>query len=92
MDIINRLTEKIDNYGTENSEWGTSTDVHAMLWQDINDLRNMTSDNKANAMREWRYKDDFECTEIEHVNGRKMFYLMNWEHSFALTLLFMHYH
>lgn len=90
MDIVNRLTEKIDNYA--NIEWGTPLDVHAMLWPDINDLRNMTSDNRANAIREWRYKNAFECTEQTHLNGNKPFELMSWEHSFAMMLLFMHYH
>ena len=64
MDIINRLTEKIDNY--ENSEWGTSADVHAMLWPDVRNLRNLNPDNRANAMRDWVYKDTFECTEQAH--------------------------
>ena len=90
MDIINRLTEKIDNY--ENSEWGTSADVHAMLWPDVRNLRNLNPDNRANAMRDWVYKDTFECTEQAHLNGNKMFELMSWEHSFVVAILFMHYH
>ena len=90
MDIINRLTEKIDNY--ENSEWGTSLDVHAMLWPDVRNLRNLNPDNRANAMRDWVYKDTFECTEQSHLNGNKMFELMSWEHSFVVAILFMHYH
>ena len=90
MDIINRLTEKIDNY--ENSEWGTSADVHAMLWPDVRNLRNLNPDNRANAMRDWVYKDAFECTEESHLNGNKTFELMPWEHSFVVAILFMHYH
>jgi hypothetical protein len=88
MDIINRLTEKIDNYA--NNDWGTSTDVHAALWQDIDNLRN--NREKANLMLDWKYKSDFEYTEKTHLNEKKMFELMSWEHSFAVTLLFAYYH
>ena len=90
MDIINRLTEKIDNYA--NIEWGTSLDVHAMLWPDVNELLNMTHDNRASAMHGWQYKDTFECTEKAHLNGNKTFELMSWEHSFVVAILFMHFH
>ena len=90
MDVINRLTEKINNYGG-NTPW-VSTEIHETLWDDLNDLRNFTPDNKENVMREWIYKDAFECTEKTHLNEHKVFELMPWEQSFCVAILFMHYH
>jgi hypothetical protein len=90
MDVINRLTEKINNYGG-NTPW-VSTEIHETLWDDLNDLRNFTPDNKENVMREWKYKDAFECTETCHLNEQKLFELMPWEQSFCVAILFMYYH
>ena len=89
MDIINRLTYKIDQYGT-GIEWGTGEDVGANLWSDLDNLRN--SSNRNNLISNWKYRDVFEDTEKSHENGKKMFNLMNWENSFAVAMLFMIYH
>jgi len=91
MDLINRLTEKIDNYGSINVRW-VSTEIHHTLWEDLNDLRNFKPENKENAMRDWKYKEVFEANEIAHLNEKKVFIRMSWEESFCLGMLFMHYH
>ena len=92
MDVINRLTEKIDNYADGGGNIWVGTAIHETLWDDLNDLRNFIPVNKANVMREWKYKRAFECTESSHLNENKTFELMNWEQSFCVTMLFMHYH
>ena len=89
MDIINRLTYKIDQYGT-GIEWGTAEDVRANLWHDLDNLRNCN--NKNNVISDWKYKDAIETTEQWHLNGNKTFNLMSWESSFAVGVLFAIYH
>jgi len=89
MDIINRLTYKIDCYGT-GIEWGTVEDVKANLWNDLDNLRN--SSNKNNLIHDWKYKDVFETTEECHSHGKKSFYNLSLENSFALAMLFAIYH
>lgn len=89
MDLINRLTEKIDNYGGENAQW-IGTHIHENLWADLDILRN--NKDKENLMADWKYKDAFESTVHSHLNNAKIFELMSWEQSFAVSILFMHYH
>lgn len=89
MDIINRLTNKIDQYGT-GIEWGTCADVNTNLWNDLDNLRN--NNNRNNLLENWKYKTAFEFTEHCHSNGYKSFYNMSWEDSFALAILFAVYH
>jgi hypothetical protein len=90
MDCINRLTEKLDIYegihwrnlyeslGTRNA----TEEVHANLWNDLANLRNLKPEQKANVMRDWKYKSDFEETELRHLDGKKEF-LCSLEESFA---------
>ena len=75
MDIINRLTYKIEQYGT-GIEWGTGEDVGTDLWSDLDNLRN--SRNKNNLISDWKYKNAFECIEKWHLNGKKAFDKMNY--------------
>ena len=89
MDLINRLTEKIDSYASENVKW-IGTNIHANMWSDLDNLRNHR--DKENLMMEWKYKDAFESTVNSHLNENKIFELMSWEQSFAVSILFMHYH
>ena len=90
METINRLTDKIDNYA--NVPWGTDDDVHATLWDDLDNLHNLRNDQKENVMRDWKYKDAYECTVKAHENGKKTFELLKWQNSFCLAILFMYYH
>lgn len=89
MEVINRLTENIDNYGDKS--W-IATEIHETLWDDLNDLRNFKPEHKENVMRDWIYKDAFDCTEKTHLNEKKIFEKMTWEESFCVAILFMHYH
>jgi hypothetical protein len=89
-DIINRLTEKIDNYAY--AEWGTLDDVHAVLWDDLDALRNLPETERDKLLKDWKYKDAYECTEKAHENEGKTFQLSNWQHSYCLAILFMNYH
>jgi hypothetical protein len=89
MESINRLTNKIDQYGT-GIEWGTPEDVKTNLWQDLDNIRN--NNNLNNLLIDWKYKDAFETTLQWHENGRKIFNLMDWESSFAVGMLFAIYH
>ena len=89
MDIINRLTYKIDQYRT-GIEWGTEQDVGVNLWNELDNLLN--SSNKNNIISNWKYKKEFECVENWHMNGKQLFNLMSWENSFALAILFTVYH
>ena len=89
MEFINRLTYKIDNYGT-GIDWGTTEDVKANLWRDLDNLRN--NNNKNNLISDWKYKGNFETIERWHANGNKIFNLMSWESSFAVAILFSVYH
>jgi hypothetical protein len=89
MDIIHRLTYKIDQYGT-GIEWGSGEDVGANLWRDLDNLRN--NNNRNNLISNWKYKNEFECIEEWHLNGRKAFDKMSWENSFAVAMLFTIYH
>jgi hypothetical protein len=89
MDLINRLSNKIDQYGYGN-EWGSGLDVKDNLWTDLDNLRN--SNIKNNLINDWKYKTDLQTTEIMHMNGKKTFNSMNWESSFVLTLLCCIYH
>ena len=87
-DTINRLTEKLNNYG--GAEWGTDDDVYNTIWADINDLRQ--NNNKEALTSEWKYKTDLEVVENSHNDGNKIFENYTWEHSFAVSLLFSIYH
>ena len=89
MDIINRLTYKIEQYGT-GIEWGSGEDVGANLWREIDNLRN--NRNKHNLISDWKYKKEFECIEKLHLNSKKTFNEMSWENSFAVAMLFAVYH
>ena len=91
MDIINRLTEKIDSYA-DNNHWGTGADVHTNLWADLAELRNFKPNRRANMIRDWKYKTEFESTEQDHVNGQRIFQLLPWEQSYVVALLFARYH
>ena len=95
MDCINRLTEKLDNYegihwrnlyeslGTRNA----TEEVHANLWNDLANLRNLKPEQKSNVMRDWKYKSDFEMTERDHLDGKQEFLLCSWEESFAKLMV-----
>ena len=89
MDIITRLTNKLDQYGT-GIEWGSCEDVGANLWHDLDNLRN--NNNRNNLLSNWKYKTQFEFTEICHANGYRSFYNLSPAHSFALTMLCAIYH
>jgi hypothetical protein len=89
MDIITRVTNKIDQYGT-GIEWGTEQDVGVNLWNDLDNILNHS--NKNNIISNWKYKNEFECAENWHMNGKQLFKLMSWENSFALAILFTVYH
>lgn len=89
MDLINRLTYKIEQYGT-GIEWGTGEDVGVNLWRDLDNLRN--NRNKNNLISDWKYKNEFDCIEQWHQNGKKAFHKMSWENSFAVAMLFAIYH
>jgi hypothetical protein len=89
-DIINRLTEKINNYAY--AEWGNDDDVHAVLWDDLNELRNLPSMERDKLLRDWKYKDAYDCTVKAHENEGKTFELLKWQNSFCLAILFMYYH
>ena len=88
MDTINRLTDLLDNYG--GTDWGTSDDVYNTLWQDINDLRQ--NNNKEVILSEWKYKTDYEFAENSHTDEQQLFKNLEWEHSFALSILYAIYH
>ena len=89
-DIINRLTEKINNYA--HAEWGNDDDVHAVLWDDLNELRNLPNMERDKLLKDWKYKDAYDCTEKAHENEEKTFELLKWQNSFCLAILFMYYH
>jgi hypothetical protein len=88
MDTLNHITNKIDYYANV-TNWGTD-EIRENLWDDINNLRN--HHDKNNLIENWKYKTAFETTEIEHMNGCKLFNLLSWETSFTLALLFSVYH
>jgi hypothetical protein len=89
-DIINRLTEKINNYAY--AEWGNDDDVHAVLWDDLNELRNLPNMERDKLLKDWKYKDAYDCTVKAHENEGKTFELLKWQNSFCLAILFMYYH
>ena len=89
MDTIQRLTNKLEYYGT-GIDWGTAEDVKVNLWPDLDNLRNYN--NRNNLISDWRYKDLFEFADNAHANGRKIFGLMTWEASYAVALLMAIYH
>ena len=51
-DIINRLTEKINNYAY--AEWGNDDNVHAVLWDDLNELRNLPNTERDKLLKDWK--------------------------------------
>lgn len=90
MDMMQRLTEKIDRYAVE--PWGTTEDIHNNLWQEVGDLLNFKENRRENMLRDWKYKSEFETAMQRHENGMQIFRLLTWEHSFVLTLLYAYYH
>ncbi len=87
---MDRLTNLLNAYA--DIPWGTAADVHATLWPELDNVRNYDARQRENMMRDWKYKTDFDYAMAQHANGQKMFEKLNWEHSFALTILFAHYH
>jgi hypothetical protein len=68
MNTINRITNKLDYYGT-GIEWGTTEDVKVNLWTDLDNLRNYN--NRNNLINNWKYKDVFENAKFFHAASLK---------------------
>jgi hypothetical protein len=86
-DNLKNLTMVIDNINDENNI--TDEFLHEKIWDSMNMLRN--DPNKDELISEWKYREDFICTENRHLNGEK-FFLTHWEKSYVMYFYMCIYH
>ena len=89
-DVLNRLTENIRAFGQPEADWKDDVYIHSILGADLAELRNYSETPEL--IKNWQYKENYEYTVAAHENEEKVFKLMEWDHSFAVTMLFAEYH
>jgi predicted DNA-binding protein YlxM (UPF0122 family) len=87
---LQELTALVDSANFTDEFQETTDGIYDMLGPGLNMLREYY--NKDNLIKNWKYKSDFQVTEREHLNGEKVFQLLNWESSFAVYFWMCIYH
>ena len=88
---LSELSAKINHFAGR--DWGTTTDVHTILWPSIAEVRKQValSSEEVDILEGWEFKSEFVFAENSHLNGQQLFTKISWEESFALSILFAYY-
>ena len=88
---LSELSAKINQFAGK--DWGTTTDVHTILWPSIAALRKQValSSEEVDILEGWEFKSEFVFAENSHLNEQQLFTKISWEESFALSILFAYY-
>ena len=88
---LSELSAKINHFAGK--DWGTTTDVHAILWPCISEVRKQValSSEEVDILEGWEFQSEFVFAENSHLNGQQLFTKLSWEESFALSILFAYY-
>lgn len=88
---LSELSAKINHFAGR--DWGTTTDVHMILWPSIAEVRKQValSSEEVDILEGWEFKSEFVFAENSHLNGQQLFTKISWEESFALSILFAYY-
>jgi hypothetical protein len=88
---LSELSAKINHFAGR--DWGNTTDVHAILWPCISEVRKQValSSEEVDILEGWEFKSEFEFAENSHLNEKQLFTKISWEESFALSILFAYY-
>ena len=88
---LSELSAKITHFAGR--DWGTTTDVHTILWPSIAEVRKQValSSEEVDILEGWEFKSEFVFAENSHLNGQQLFTKISWEESFALSILFAYY-
>ena len=88
---LSELSAKINHFAGK--DWGTTTDVHAILWPFISEVRKQValSSEEVDILEGWEFQSEFVFAENSHLNGQQLFTKLSWEESFALSILFAYY-
>ena len=88
---LSELSAKINHFAGK--DWGTTTDVHAILWPFISEVRKQValSSEEVDILEGWEFQSEFVFAENSHLNEQQLFSKISWEESFALSILFAYY-
>ena len=88
---LSELSAKINHFAGK--DWGTTTDVHAILWPCISEVRKQValSSEEVDILEGWEFQSEFVFAENSHLNEQQLFTKISWEESFALSILFAYY-
>ena len=87
---LQELTVLIDTANSTNGFAETTDSIRERIGPGLKTLSEYS--NKEHLIKNWTYKSDFQFTEREHLNGEKVFRLLNWETSFAVYFWMCVYH
>lgn len=87
---LQEFTVLVDTANSTEGFKETTDGIYARLDPCLKFLREKS--NKEQLIKNWKYKVEFQAAEREHLYGMKIFNLLNWETSFAVSFWMSLYH
>jgi len=88
-DEFEKLNSEITNLANLNI---TTTQAKEFLYHYLEQIINLSYEEKFHIFKEWKYGNELELTIKNHSNNEQCNHLVSWEESFCMTfLLFVHH-
>ena len=86
---FDKLNSEITNLANLNI---TTTQAKEILYPYLEQIINLSDEEKFHILKEWKYGNELELTIKNHSNNEQCNHLVSWEESFCMTfLLFVHH-
>ena len=86
---FDKLNSEITNLANLNI---TTTQAKEILYPYLEQIINLSDEEKFHILKEWKYGNDLDLTIKNHSNNEQCNHNVSWEESFCMTfLLFVHH-